>query len=75
VDLNLGNRSATNEIENVLRKIEHYHQSSVTRFKIMCRDSDGMWDAINWDGRRASFFALRENDEEQVRQKLLQFGK
>jgi hypothetical protein len=32
-------------------------------------------DAINWDGRRASFFALRENDEEQVRQKLLQFGK
>jgi hypothetical protein len=28
VDLNLGNRSLTNDIESVLRKIEHYQQST-----------------------------------------------
>ena len=29
IDLDLGNRSVTNDIENVLRKIEYYHQSSI----------------------------------------------
>lgn len=40
VDLNLGNRSVTNDIENVLRKIEHYHQGPITKFKLMYRDSE-----------------------------------
>lgn len=43
VDLGLGNRSVTNDIENVLRKIEHYHQGSIADFKIMYRDSDQIW--------------------------------
>jgi hypothetical protein len=60
VDLNLGNRSVTNDIENVLRKIEHYHQGSIVHFKIMYRDSEQIWDGIDWDGEHASFFALRE---------------
>ena len=34
VDLNLGNRSVTNDIESVLRKIEHYHQGSIAGFKV-----------------------------------------
>ena len=38
VDLNLGNRSLTNDIESVLRKIEHYHQGSIVGFNIMYRD-------------------------------------
>ena len=29
IDLNLGNRSVTNDIESVLRKIEYYHQASI----------------------------------------------
>jgi hypothetical protein len=35
VDLNLGNRSLTNDIESVLRKIEHYHQGSIVGFNII----------------------------------------
>jgi hypothetical protein len=38
VDLDLGNRSVTNDIESVLRKIEHYHQGSIGGFRIMYRD-------------------------------------
>jgi len=72
VDLNLGNRSLTNDIESVLRKIEHYHQGSIVGFKIMYRDSEGVWDGINWDGEHASFFALRETEEERARTKLSQ---
>jgi hypothetical protein len=41
VDLNLGNKSVTNDIENVLRKIEAWHQGSIAGFKIMYRDSEG----------------------------------
>jgi hypothetical protein len=71
VDLNLGNRSVTNDVENVLRKIEYYHQGSIARFDIMYRDSDGLWDGIRWDGQRAAFFALRET-EERARKRLLE---
>jgi hypothetical protein len=71
VDLNLGNRSVTNDIENVLRKIEHYHQASIVPYNIMYRDSEGVWDGINRDGEHASFFALRETEEGRAREKLL----
>jgi hypothetical protein len=71
VDLNLGNRSVTNDIERVLRKIEYYHQGSIVGFKIMYRDSEGVWDGIEWNGEHALFFALRETVEERARNKLL----
>ena len=71
VDLNFGNRSVTNDIENVLRKIEHYHQGSISGFKIMYRDSEQTWDGVHWGGHRASFFALRETNEGRARAKLL----
>ena len=32
VDLDQGNRSVTNDVESVLRKIEHYHQGSIAAF-------------------------------------------
>jgi hypothetical protein len=71
VDLDLGNRSVTNDIESVLRKIEHYHQGSIGGFRIIYRDSEGTWDGIEWNGEHASFFALRETEEERAREKLL----
>jgi hypothetical protein len=55
IDLDLGKRSVTNDIENVLRKIEYYHQGSIVGFKIMYRDSESIWDGVDWDGQRASF--------------------
>jgi len=46
-DLDLGNRSVTNDIENVLRKIEYWHQGSIATFRIMYRDSLGVWDGVH----------------------------
>jgi hypothetical protein len=71
VDLDQGNRSVTNDVKNVLRKIEHFHQGSIAGFRIMYRDSMGFFDGIQWDGRSALVFPLRETDEGQARIKLL----
>ena len=70
VDLNLGNKSVTNDIENVLRKIEAWHQGSIAGFRIMYKDSDGYFDGIRWDGQHATFFALRETSEALAEKKL-----
>jgi hypothetical protein len=37
----------------------------------MYRDSQEMCDGIQWDGKRALFFPLRETEEERARKKLL----
>jgi hypothetical protein len=37
----------------------------------MYRDSDGIWDGVQWDGGRALFFVLRETKDERAREKLL----
>jgi len=34
--------------------------------------SEHIWDGIQWDGQRVSFFALRETDEERARKRLLE---
>jgi hypothetical protein len=45
-DTNLGKLSVTNDIEAILRRIEYLYQGSVAAFKIMYRDSDGIWDGF-----------------------------
>jgi len=70
-DLDLGNKSVTNDIENVLRKIEYWHQGSIAAFRIMYRDSEGIWDGVHWDGNQATFLYLGETDERRARAKLL----
>ena len=62
----------TEDIEAVLHKIEHYHQGSIAAFKIMFRDEHGVWDGVRWDGRTASFFAIRETDEARALEELSQ---
>ena len=59
----LGKCPVTEEIEAVLRKIEYWHQGSISSFKIMSRDGKGFWHRIHWDGKTVSFFALEETDE------------
>jgi hypothetical protein len=66
VDLNTGKASVTNDIENVLRKIEAWHQGSIAGYQIMYRDAEGYW-----DGEHAGFFAIRETDEAAAEKKLL----
>jgi hypothetical protein len=65
-----GSRSVTEDIEAVLRKIEYWHQGSVTTFKITCQDATGFWHRVHWDGKTAFFFALQETDERQACKKL-----
>jgi hypothetical protein len=69
--LSTGKASVTNDIENVLRKIEAWHQGSIAGYRIMYRNADGYWDGCVWDGERARFFAIRETDEAAAEKKLL----
>jgi hypothetical protein len=72
VDLSLGNRSVTNDIENVLRKIEIWHQGPVTGFRIMYRDSNGYWDGVRWDGEHATFLRPAGNERSCCRKEASQ---
>ena len=72
VDTGLGQRSVIEDIEAVLRKIEYWHQGSIVKFKIMCRDGKGFWHRVRWDGKAAALFSLQETDERKAREKLLE---
>ena len=63
IDLNRGTASVTDDIENVLRKIEAWRQGSIAGYRIMCRDAGGCWDGCEWDGQHARFLGIREADE------------
>ena len=65
-DTGLDTRSVTEDIEAVLRKVEHWHQGSITKFKIMCRDGKGFWHGVRWDGKTAADCALQETDEREA---------
>jgi len=54
-DTGLGTRSVTEDIEAVLRKVEHWHQGSITKFKIMCQDGKGFWHGVRWDTKLRPF--------------------
>ena len=70
-DTGLGSHTVTDDIEAVLQKIEYWHQGSIAKFKIMCRDGKGFWHRVRWDGKTASSFPLEETDERKVGKKLL----
>ena len=70
IDTNLGRRSVTNDIENVLRKIEHFPQGSISGHRIMYRGSEGIWDAVRWDGKSATFLFWRKRDKKKAMAKL-----
>jgi len=70
-DTGLGQCQVTEDIEAVLRKVEHWHQESIAKFKIMCRDGMGFWHKVQWNGKAVSLLALGEIDEREARKKLL----
>ena len=69
-DTGLGKCPVIEDIEAVLRKIEHWHQGSIAKFKIMCRDGKGFWDRIRRNGKTVSLLALQETDERKACKKL-----
>jgi hypothetical protein len=62
-DTGLGRCPVSEDIEAVLRKIEYWHQGSISSFKIMRRDGKGFCHGVQWDGKTGSFFALGETDD------------
>ena len=70
-DTGKGKCSVAEDLESVLRKIEYWHQGSVAKFKIMCRDGKGFWHRVDWDGKTASISALQEAGERKSQQKAL----
>ena len=70
-DTGLGKCPVTEDIEAVSRKIEYWHQGTISAFKIMCRDGKGFWHQVQWDGKAAVLSPLGETDERKARKKLL----
>lgn len=55
-DLNLGNMSVTNNIENVVKAIGKREAIDMTQYMIVYCDSEGRWDG--WDARTNQFVAF-----------------
>jgi hypothetical protein len=45
----LGTGSIHEEIERILRRIEHWHQGSTKSFRILFQDSAGLGGEVKWD--------------------------
>ena len=69
-DTGLGKCPVIEDIEAVLQKIEYWHQGSIAKFKIMCRDGKGFWHRVRRDGKTVSLLALQETDERKACKKL-----
>ena len=52
-DTGKGAKSVSADLEAVLRKIEAWHQGSITGFKISYRDTEGCEHQVLWDGKCA----------------------
>jgi hypothetical protein len=53
----LGAGSILEEIGRILRKIEYWHQGSITSFRILYQDPDGLGGEVTWDGENAEVIA------------------
>lgn len=71
IDLNLGNMSVTNDIENVLRFIKRKQQRiyPISVEHVIYRDSDGIWDQIIFGkgtGEFISFQSINVTDQQEA---------
>jgi hypothetical protein len=61
VDLDQGNRSVTNDMENVLATIAHREGltfAALEEYHIAYRDSDQIWDGVDISTGSVSFYSL-----------------
>jgi hypothetical protein len=70
-DLYTGTKRVADDIKNVLRKIESWHQVPIIGYRIMYLESNGLWTGVDWDGKSVGFFALGETDESAATKKLI----
>lgn len=70
VDLDRGNMSVTNDIENVVTEIAEFEQIDPAEYKIVYRDSQGCWDG--WNHKKKSFIHLFSGSDTQALKELNQ---
>jgi len=54
-DLNTGTKRVADDIKNVLRKIESWHQGPIICYRIMYLESNGLWTGVDWTVRAWAF--------------------
>jgi hypothetical protein len=52
-----GPGSVNQEIVRIMRRIEHWHQGSVTSYRILYQDATGLGGEVTWDGEKAEVVA------------------
>jgi len=55
----LGTSSIHEEIVRILRKIEYWHQGSITSFRILYQNANGLGGEVKWDGENAEVIVKR----------------
>jgi hypothetical protein len=55
----LGAGSIHEEIGQILRRIEHWHQGPVTCYRILYQDAAGLGGEVRWDGENTEVIAPR----------------
>ena len=70
VDLDLGSKSVTNDIENVLDDIRA-DIGDLAGYAVIYRDSMGCWDGVRLVGSTVEFYPLNETDGERAAARLL----
>lgn len=69
-DLNLGNMSVTNDIENVVKDIQQLEHINPSERLIVYSDSEGCWDG--WDHDKQEFVSLSEDSWYNAATKFIQ---
>lgn len=70
VDLDLGNRSVTNDMERVLEQIGT-ELGGLSGYSVVYRDSMGRWDGVRLDKGVVAFYSLNEADQAAAAARLL----
>lgn len=70
VDLDLGNRSVTNDIDYVLEEIR-VELGDLSGYCVIYRDSMGRWDGVRLVNNTVYFYALGEADQQRAMNRLL----
>lgn len=70
VDLDLGSRSVTNDIENVLADIRA-ELGGLAGYSVIYRDSLGRWDGVRLVKGVVHFYSLNEEDPQMAMRRLL----
>ena len=65
-DLDYGNKSVTNDMVNVLKRIEDETDKNFIGKKIIYKDSEQKYDGVSWNGYTVSFIPIRTKKLEQA---------